>query len=497
MKPTAIISGIVVVTVLFGGAFALRTKLKYDADGKAIKGLIADYKALGIPTTTDELYRPLSPQEDSWSELGPLLLNKNGTGNGPLYRSGIAGELVRAGTKNDLPILKRYLAENQAARDKITKALMSKPRFWVPHEYGKGFEVLLPEYAVFKSVCRDYVLEAYVAGLEGNRSKMLDNFRYANRFATHCMERNELIGVLVGIAIQKMMIFCAFQLIEQDPSLRPSLAPYFTSPEFIVKSDLKRLFEGEFVAQVVSCRYLDSPLIDRRVYPSPMDKVFKTPTQEEIIKAARVRNGDYMPESANMRSFLRNRLEAWKPFMTEVATYKPDQKLPPGSLFSTCFDFTSNIPPALSYLNSYVAPSDSFYVSFGMDAKYRDLYRVIWKALEIKSTTGKYPPTMAATGVTLSPITQGEDFDYSVSSKGVVIKSVRLMEGSDRPAISIGFPISLVRNDDASGALSNSRGTLEKYRDGKIDWKGADARRSGSSPSLPHGVPGASAPTSP
>ncbi len=497
MKPVAIISGIAVVTLLFGGAFALRGKLKYDADRRAIEGLIANYKAIGIPTNTDELYHPIPLEADSWSELGPLLLNKNGTGNGPLYRSGIAGELVRAATKNDLPLLKRYLAENQAARDKITKALMSKPRFWVPHEYGKGFEVLLPEYAVFKSVCKDYVLEAYVAGLEGDRPKMLENFRYANRFAAHCMERNELIGVLVGIAIQKMMIFCAFQLVEQDPSLRASLDPYFTSSEFLIESDLKKVFEGELVAQIVSCRYLDSPLIDRRKYPSPFDKVFKTPTQDEIIKASQVRNGDYMPESANMRAFLRSRLEAWKPFMTEVATYKPDQKLPPATLFSSCFDFTSNIPPALSYLNSYVAPSDSFYVSFGMDAKYRDLYRVIWKALEIKAATGQYPPTMSATGVALSPISQSEEFDYSVSAKGITIKSVRLMEGSDHAAISIGFPISLLRNDEASGASSNSRKTLEKYRDGVIDWKGADIKRSGSRPTLPLPPRGAPVPTSP
>ena len=469
MKPFHYFLSIAGVTLLVGGGMALQANLKYQADGREIAKLISEYKAMGIPTNGDEFWRPIHSDENAWVEIGPLLMNKNGRGNGPLYRGGISLDLIYAGTKKDLPTMRKYLKKNQEKRDQVLDALRKKPKMQVPHDYDEGYMMLLPEYATMKTLCKDFCLEAYVAGLEGDTARMITNLDAATRFAHHCFDRGELIGSMVGLAIQRQILDTGFRLMEVQPSLRGQIIAYLSAPEFLGQKNLRKVLHGEFLSQVVTTRYLDSPLVDKRRYPSPIDKVFKNPTTEEIMKSSQVRKGDYLPESRSMRAFLRRRLEECKPFMTQLSKQGEIDALPSEADFAKFFDYSQGMPTSLSFLYPNSVDSRITYKNMSIDLEYADVARIILKAVQTKDRTGSYPDSMNQMGMEVRSYSGGEGYEYFASEKGVIVNSVRLNLDSKKPAVKLSFPPSLAV-DPVN--ITKRQEVLRDYRTGKVNDQG-------------------------
>lgn len=465
MKPIHFAAGVAVTTLFFGGALVVASKIQYDADGRAIERLIADYKAMGVATNGTDFFHKIPDSQNAWVDIAPLLFNKHGFGNGPLYRVGIANDLLMAGTQADLPAMRRYLAVNQPIRDIIDKAFAAKPNLQVPHNYNEGYAMLLPEFATMKGLVKDYSLAAYVAALQGDTSAMRRNFDSAKRLTQHCETRDELIGHLLGAACMKIMANAGLRIVEAKPGMLHEVAQYFTSPDFFHPGNDLRILEGDFMAQVVTARAFDSTLMDKKTFSGPLARLFPAPSLSELEKAGKVRQDDYMPESHTVRRFLRRRLERWKPFMTDLVGGKitpfdrPDE-------FAACFDAMIDAPPQLMQVYG-MTDADSILENFNIDVETNALIQTIFKSLEAKAKTGHYPANLHEIGVQIPGHVGDAGFDYYFDERGVVIQSKRHNE-SGFPSVQIAFPVNL----EQSSPTRDYRKTIDDFAAWRTDDRG-------------------------
>lgn len=474
MKPFHIAGGIASAALLIVGAMAIRSKLDYDKEGREITRLIGEFKAIGVPTNGEELFHPIPDSENAWVEIGPILMDKNGLGNGPLFRSGLASDLLAVTTKQDLPLIRKYLKFNQAKREAITAGLKAKPKIQVPHNYNEGLMMLLPEFATMKAVGRDFCLAAYADALEGNLIGFQQNLEVANRFANHCTDRKELIGVLVGISIHREIMNTALRLAEISPDLIPQIQAYMAKPNLMHISDPKQLFQGEFVMQIASGRFLDTPLADRKPPPWPLNKIVKQSDSSEIESRGKVRSGDYMPKSHGMRTFLRKRLETWKPVLTELMAQKEVKSLPPRPLVVHALDMIPDLPPAYNLSFDGFATGDfDTYRNYSLDRQNIDVNLNLWRAIDIKKKTGKYPASLKQIGIPIRSITGNSDYVLRVVKAGILIESVEISKDTGKPIFRRSFPVSLTVEPKY---MDSHLKKVQEYRSGKIDETGSAPR---------------------
>ena len=467
MKPAHLLIGIAGSAILIVGAIAIQHKRSYDQDGREITKLIAEYKALGVPTNGSELFHPIPDGENAWTEVGPILLTKRGIGTGMAFKSSSALELLLACGKNDLPLIKQYLAENKDKRDEIEAALKAKPGLQVPHNYNEGYMMLVPEFAAIRPLTREYCLAAYAAGLDGNMPEVRRNLGLANRFATLCTERPEIISGMIGANIRKIMMQTAYRIIEVDPSMTSELKTIMTAPEMSTYSDPKKTLTCEFVGQLELARYFDAPEMDRPTPPAFLKNFINTMEENDVAKLGKVREGDYIPDSSSMRKFLRNRLESWKPFMTELAK----SGLPSFTAYSHANDMTSSIPQKLVFMVQGSDNQDSLiYRGLWMAQQYVEMNRVIFKSLEAKAATGSYPKSLESTGIKITSTVPADIFVFTANSTGISIWLKPDPKNADNSLSSLSFPTSLTIRPQTARQNSDK---VKDYRSGKVNVEGS------------------------
>ncbi len=467
MKPFKIAIVILGAAVLYAGIASLSAKIKYDGDEREITKLIAEYKAMGVPTNGDELVKTIPDSENAWVEIGPILLSKQGTGTGNLFKSAVALELMMTCNKKDLPLMRKYLAENQAKREKIEAALNAKPKMQVPHDYDEGYMMMLPEYSAIRGLTREYCLAAYVAGLEGNLPEVTRNLDIANRFATNCLERPEYIGASIGASIRKNILQAALRIIEANPSLTDELESYVTGPAMSLVADPKRIILSEFVAQISIARYFDVPEMDRPAVPSFLKSIVQTRTDGDIEKLGRVRQGDTIPDSSTMRRFLRNRLETWQPILKDLI--KSGSTSPEG--YAKVNNINSVLPKKLSFL----APDqpyfnrDQLYRGIGFAQEYRGMTTALFKAMTIKRQTGKYPASLREIGSPIRLLVPTDVVAYTGTKEAITLSSDTSSFSFTDSVPVLSFPATA---SVPSKAASEYAEKVRKYRNGEILFDG-------------------------
>jgi hypothetical protein len=128
MKPLPLAFAIFGGVALIGGAIGIKNLVHLKRDEDAITKLIAEYKAMGIPTNGGELVTKVPDSENAWIEIGPILEEVTPNGAKILYKSALPLELLMTCGKQDLPLLRQYLANNQTKRYAIETALKAKPK---------------------------------------------------------------------------------------------------------------------------------------------------------------------------------------------------------------------------------------------------------------------------------------------------------------------------------------------------------------------------------
>jgi hypothetical protein len=467
LKPLQIAFGIGGAALLIVGIASLKSKLDHDRNGREITRLIAEYKAMGVPTNGDELVKTIPDSENAWVEIGPILLSKQGKGTGNLFKSAVAIELMMTCNKNDLSLMRKYPAENQAKRESIEAALNAKPKIQVPHDYDEGYMMLLPEYSAIRALTREYCLAAYVAGLEGNMPEVTRNLDIANRFATNCLERPEYIGASIGASIRKNIIQAALRIIEANPALANELETYVTAPAMSTVADPKRVVLSEFVAQISIPRYFDVPEMDRQAVPSFLKSIVQTRTEGDIEKLGRVRHGDTIPDSSTMRKFLRNLLEKWQPILSDLS--KSGSTSPEG--YAKIYDLTSVLPQKLSFLapDQPYFDRDQLYRGIGLAQVYRGMTTALFKAMAIKRKTGKYPNSFQEIGSPIRLLVPTDIVVYNIISDTVSFRVDNRSRGVMATDQGLSFPAS---NSTIWPTYASDVQKVSKYRNGEILFDG-------------------------
>ena len=485
MKPFQIVIGIVGSAVMIIAGIGVRSKMAYDNDSRDISKLIAEYRAVGIPTNGDEIFHRIPDCENAWVEIGPMLVIP---GAPTPFKSEEAVELMMTCGKKDLPLIKRYLAENESKRNAIEAALKAKPKLQVPHDYDEGYMMMLQEMTPIRSVVREYCLAAYAAGLEGNMPEVKRNLNLANRFVVLCTDRSEYISAMIGASLRKTMMQSAYRIIEAKPSLQPELRALMTSPEMTTYTDPKRVAESEFVAQLELARYFDIAQMDKPDVPSFLKGFIKGPEENEIFKLGKARAGDYIPQSFTMRKFLKARLEHWKPFMTEMVK----SGFPSMDKYSFATDFGDSLP---SKLQAFVGPGNNqdsqIYRGLGTGRMNNEMNLVIFKSLDAKQKTGSYPSSLESLGFGLDSTISADNISLIADKNGVLVRcnSGKTLEDNALPSLS--FP---ARLSVEPKTLSHYAAKVNDFRVGKISVAGSDVKKGAKSrlvvpPGAPKPVP--------
>ena len=474
MKPFHIALGSVGIAILLVGVFSIKSRISTNNDEREITKLIGEYKAMGIPTNGDELVKKLPASENAWTEIGPLLLDQQSTGVRFIFHSPIAREMTMTCGKSDLPLIKKYLAENQTIRDKISAILTSKSKLQVPHDYNDSYMTMLPELNAFTSLSWEYCLAAYSAGMDGNLFEAKRNLGFANYFAKHCLERPEYVSTAHGASIRNGVLQTSLRIIEANPSLTSELQAFTTSPNFVTKPDMRMTIRGEFVAQIGLPRYYDLPEMDRPSVPFFLEGFFPARNNRNIEIKGHAHPGDYMPTSHKMRKQLRLMLESWKPLMQDLS----EDRLPTQSRFSKEAELSLKaLPKELSFLSPILPTENSSYVMrMGLAEQGIEMNKAIYLAIDAKRSSGKYPSSVTIPNPPQVPV---EKFAYIANEKGVVVRSEIRSFGETQ---SLSFPASLSIDPKV---LAKYRQRVADYRNGIIGRNGTREKWGGAKRPIP------------
>lgn len=471
MKPVRVLLAIAGVAILLTGAFAIRAKILHDQNGKEITKRIAEFKAIKVPTNGGEFARTIPDEDNAWLTVGPLLMEKTDKGAKILYKSGIAMDLLYAGQKHDLIALETYLKPGEQVRETVANTMNRKSGFLVERNYDEGPFLLLPEFAAIKNICKDYVLAAFAKALQNDAKGAKDNLAAANRFAVVCLQGDSLISNLVGQSIRKMIYISAFRIQEEaSPQVAAKIGQFMLSKEIAQAGDIKRVIQGEFIMNLATARMFDIPIADRPQIFYPLSLLIKPKELEisELEALAKFRHGDYIPDSRNMRTYLKTRLNDWYPLLFALEKYKPNQKLPDIKLFDTAIIGNASIPAILKDV-IYSSDAETVYESLGNELEYIDVNRAMWTAINTKNQKGQYPKSLNEINIPIRQIAATETFSYKTEKGGIRIFGSRLDDSGVNSVVQLSYPVNLHRS---TTQITRSRDLLNQFRNGEVDREG-------------------------
>lgn len=483
MKAIHIVAGIIGISVLFAGAIALRSKLRYSADEAKIVELTAKIKKLGVATNGAEYFHPIPDSQNMWTDLRPLLFKEQGKDmpRGELFKSGLGSSFLAVAAKSDLPLIHKYLEANRQRRDAIAAVLKEDKQLQVPHDYDDGFLMLLPELATFKTVGREFCLAAFAAAMEGHADQVIANLEVARKLSNYCVDRGEELPVLVGLAIRAQMNQTCLRVIEQAPELYESIQRYIDRDGLFSRIKCRQVLETRFLEQIATCRYLDVPKADQRELPFPLSLLPKKSTEEnDPLNDGKAQHSDYVPTTHTMRAFMCSRLELWEPFLAKLVTSKDPYECPSyadyapiDASMTKAPEFIANTLGMETFMNG---DKQSYYSLMNREKNYTQAMKFVWAVLEIRRKTGHYPANLSDVGVKLDSFDQVGGLVFASDQDGFLLKSV---DPDDQTRFKIGFPISRTRE---AATNKDYRETIDKYRTGKTDRNGNDPK-AGSPPS--------------
>ena len=480
MKPKLFAVGIFGVALLVFGVNAMKSKLDDDREVAVIRNLLAEYKAMGVPTNSSEYFKKIPDSENAWVEIGPVLLDEGGKGLNPLFRGGLAFDLAITSEERDLPTMKRYLAINQSKRDIIVDALARKPKFQIERDYDLGANLLYPEIAVLRTVVREFCLEALAAAYEGNDQKVIRDLGVSIRIANYFVERGELITTSISASVRTQIMTIAMRIMEKRPNLSLLLRTFLRADGRFTKPQSKLIFETEFLANMANARYFDLPIWDKSTAPFPLSLIAKPPKEigmVEVMDLGKVQHGDYVPKSRKMRIFMTDKLKAWKAVFTKMNQQSPLKFEPTALDITTEMTTNKQVPEAMREL--FLAGGiDGIIDQLTTQKQFEEAYHVIWKAMDVKSWRGQYPKSLGEIGLSVNSFKSMGGITYIASEKGVKLVSVQLNSNGD-PKFRVSFPVSLAQTEKG---MESTRLRAAKYRFGTTDYNGRELNSPNSAP---------------
>lgn len=180
-----------------------------------------------------------------------------------------------------------------------------------------------------------------------------------------------------------------------------------------------------------------------------------------------------MPESPAMRRYMRTRLEAWQPY---ISFMQPGARAIPIMEYMKAADYMAGMPSSLATIfGSFTFDPSQVYLGIERVTGDRDLVVALLRSIDRKRKTGHYPLSLDEIKVEIRQYSTHDDFEIESDDDHITIQGKTIDRETGKPMMRITYP-----NGESManpGAPNMSRGTLDEYRSGKIDWKGQKITR--------------------
>ncbi len=405
MKPLKIIIGIVGGAIVITGGLALKSKIAYDQDGQAITKLIAEYKALGVPTTK-AAFTKLYPQITLTAQD-----EKNLVGQIPRGPSQIAKAILLGCIPSDAPFLERVLQQTKKQRDEFIS--------------GRRVRYLL---MIDDNLVLSFLLAALLESYKHNPGSMELNLKQAVSIINYSIIWPRSIDAYVGAYMSRYVLQTFLRIIEQSPTMTSKILSMMGNPNLILPINTKGVIYEQFLNDLVAARHLDSPILDKKRPPSFLRRFIKVPTDDEILNAMKDHSGDYVPESKTARFILRERLEKWNSVIKAVAKATDPEVLPSSDDLLEASTLSTSIPSDIANFFNQDETLTQGTKIFQSNTDFRVLLQIVTHALTIKSSKGVFPEKLAE----VLPPADPNDYRYQTIPGG--FKAEIIWHDAKRPS---------------------------------------------------------------
>jgi hypothetical protein len=241
-------------------------------------------RAAGIPLTSADFPLPhYSPAQDSspkWKALAPMLgkLDRD-----PTWRAIEAAEVDGTPPKSSNPDLFRLISEERETLNGIHAAAAKAGRS-PSRDFGPA--VLYPDLPRLRDAAKLLRLESLATARRGNPEEAIRNQALGFRLAKQAAEEPNIIGFLVGNAVERLTLSGMGDILRESPTPAVSAAVRAALVQGAPRYDFVRALKGEALTGLATIRMGDPPAFVRAVYQDPSEAVYLHFVTKQIRAAA-------------------------------------------------------------------------------------------------------------------------------------------------------------------------------------------------------------------
>lgn len=425
MKAKFVLLGCAGSVLLCLGACGLGTFIFTKQAGDGFTREIAQAKKDGLPTTAEVFSPAIDPVKNGApalvaaaksvrDQVGDLAKKAKEPQKTVLQLSGRGWS--RTVATND-SILQPAIAKLKPSLDKAVRAT-KMPDFRFDRDYSRGFDLLFPEYADFKTLTRWLSVRAILRANSGDDAGMAEDLTAMAKISAACGSEDFLIGFLVQVATESITLQTMEQCLTEAKG-RPGtvLAVRRAMKAFGPVPNVKEALRGEYLLSMMSMQKL---IKDR----NPKDLEMMTSYGEESDASSRMFSELMLTQGlleSNAANFLRITRENY------LALPKDPLELTKAKAIIAATDKkldaeANNINYVFARIMVPVFANAS--EAFVRSAQQRRLLEVLLVSLEERNRTGKFPTKLPVKGVLATDLFDGGPLRYSLIDGKLKIYSV-------------------------------------------------------------------------
>ncbi len=452
MKPLPI------ALTIIGGALFLTAglSLKANADrGRLedqVRTQLSAIKAMGFCTTSAEFAKESEPDKsDAWWDLKQYLTAKASENYSP--NTFDPRSMIFVAGQADLPTIRTYLQQSQAARIAVLSAMQQHKSLTIPESLSGGSPPFVD--GQMRHAIQDFIVAAESEAMIGKQAQVMQNLNAAAYLANSLVrEWTSYIGTNCW---QVTIIPGALRVMEIAPTMAPEIELFLNQPNLIAEANSKKICEVYFLIALAQIQSRDSPLIDRAARPKWLQTVVHSPSIEEIWDATKDKSDGYIPKSALCLNAIHQSLSRWTPLLMKVKNGSSITKAEYDRTDEPFTGMNKDLSDVLT-LGKDFDPTDMI----NEVSELKTLKSMIVKIVAIKRKSGAYPKA-------LSEIVGPSDVKnvaYHNNINGFSVNSMTTDPSTAALRVRIIFPPS---QRFPARTLAMYRDQLKRAREGKLD----------------------------
>jgi len=425
MKAKFVLLGCAGSILLCLGACGLGTFIFTKRAGDGYTSEIKQAKKDGLPTTAEVF----SPAIDPGKNSAPALL---AAAKSVRDQVGDLAKKAKEPQKSVLQLSSRGWSRTVAANDSILQPAVAKlkpsldkavratkmPGFRFNRDYSRGFDLLFPEYADFKTLTRWLSVRAILRANSGDDAGMAEDLTALAKISAACGSDDFLIGFLVQVATESITLQTMEQCLTEAKG-RPGTirAVRQAMKAFAPVPNVKEALRGEYFLSMMSMQ----KLIKNR---NPKDLEMMTSYGQESDNSSRMFSELMLTQGlleSNAANFLRITRENYLALPTDPldltkakAVFAATDKKLDAEANNIHYVFARIMAPVFANASE----------AFVRSAQQRRLLEVLVVSLQERNRTGRLPAKLPVKGALATDLFDGGNLRYSLVDGKLKIYSV-------------------------------------------------------------------------